>query len=52
MIVPFNQSPRQAPRVPAEAPPEVFLAMAAAQMHTQGRLFEPEPKEPNAKVDK
>lgn len=52
MIVPFNQSPRQARGVPAEPPPDVFLAMAAAQMHAQGRLFEPEPKEPNAKADK
>jgi len=26
--------------------------MAAAQMHAQGRLFEPELKEPNAKADK
>src|SRR6266403_874342 len=48
MIVPFNQSPatRQArggPETsPAESPPDVFLAMAAAQMHAQGRLFETE----------
>ncbi len=49
MIVPFNQSSatRQAHGVPAEAPPAVFLAMAAAQMHAQGRLFEPESKAPD-----
>ena len=45
MIVPSNQSPttRQARGVPAPItpPPDVFLAMAAAQMHTEGRLFEP-----------
>jgi len=56
MIVPFNQSPttRQARGVPAPITPpsDVFLAMAAAQMHAQGRLVEPEPKEPNAKADK
>jgi len=48
MIVPFNQSSatRQARGVPAPMtpPPDVFLAMAAAQMHERGRLFEPEPK--------
>ncbi len=60
MIVPFNQSPatRQAHGVSqssgesSPAPPTVFLAMAAAQMHAQGRLFEPELKESNAKADK
>jgi|SRR6266403_178451 len=41
MIVPFNQSPAtsQARGVPVEASSSVFLAMAAAQMHAQGRLF-------------
>ncbi len=47
MIVPFNQSPatRQARGEPesTSGPPSVYLAMAAAQMHEQGRLFEPEP---------
>ncbi len=62
MIVPFNQSPTtrqargvsQSSGVPesSPAPPTVFLAMAAAQMHAQGRLFEPESKEQNAKADK
>ena len=49
MIVPFNQSPRQARGVPSPItpPPDVFLAMAAAQMHAQGRLFEPESKAPD-----
>jgi len=54
MIVPFNKvATRQARGEPTSTPPsDVFLAMAAAQMHAQGRLFEPEPKEPNAKADK
>ncbi len=30
-----------------DTPPAVFLAMAAAQMHEQGRLFEPESKAPD-----
>ncbi len=45
MIVPFNNATRQARGEPASAPlSPAFLAMAAAQMHAQGRLFEPEPK--------
>ena len=40
MIVPFNKS-QPKPEAPRQPPPDVFLAMAAAQMHTQGRLFEP-----------
>jgi len=44
MIVPFNKGiiTRQAPSV--ESPLDVFLAIAAAQMHSMGRLFEPEPE--------
>ncbi|SRR5258706_9832097 len=50
MIVPFNQSPttRQARGQSIEPPPDVFLAMAAAQMHSMGRLFEP-PDEADSK---
>ncbi len=52
MIVPFNQSPRQARGVPAEAPPSsVFLGMAAAQMHQEGRLFEPEGQTEAGNID-
>jgi len=48
MIVPFRQAPDE-PKAPAPPDP-VYLAMAAAQMHTQGRLFEP--KVEDAKTDK
>jgi len=57
MIVPFNQSPatRQARGVPEgqsiASPPDVFLAMAAAQMHEQGRLFEPQVQEAKLSIN-
>src|SRR5258706_14458340 len=55
MIVPFNQSTpiRQARgQSTPTPPPDVFLAMAAAQMHSMGRLFEPEPEDGSSEFKK
>lgn len=42
-VVPFPQA--QQPQVP-----QVYLAMAAAQMHAEGRLFEPAPQDKGIQV--
>lgn len=41
--VPANDSAAPAP-IPIPPDQEVYFAMAAAQMHKEGRLFEPEPE--------
>lgn len=40
-VVPFSKAP--APRPQRELPPEPFALMAAAQMHSEGRLVAPTP---------
>lgn len=46
MVVPISE-PRAVPSAIGPAPPSpVMLAIAAAHMHEQGRLFEPIPQAP------
>ncbi len=47
-IVPFERQEPEAPAMPKVEPK--FLAMAAAMMHSEGRLFKPE--EPAAEPPK
>lgn len=40
-VVPFNNAQAATPKLP-QLPPEPWALMAAAQMHSEGRLIEPQ----------
>lgn len=46
-VVPFSAATRSKASAPVAPPAEPFALMAAAQMHAEGRLVQPEPKVPD-----